>query len=102
MRWVAALWVMIAIFLVFLVTAANGQMFCVDRVEMFDRLASEYGEELVEVKAGDQGLLEVLRSYQSGTWTLLLTGPIGITCVVATGEGLSTDEDLLESMEYAL
>ncbi len=101
MRWVAlAIWVVAAF--ASGVYGAYGQMLCVDRVEMFDRLASEYGEELVEVKEGDQGLLEVLRSYQSGTWTLLLTGPIGITCVVATGEGLSIDEDLLESMEYML
>ncbi len=46
------------------------QMLCVDRVDMLDRLASEYGEELIEVKMMEEhGLLEVLKSPTRGTWT---------------------------------
>ena len=79
------------------------QMLCVERVDMLDRLASEYGEELIEVKMiEDHGLLEVLKSRTKGTWTLLLTKPGGISCVLATGRGLGTDEEDPETADYEL
>ena len=79
------------------------QMLCVDRVDMLNRLASEYGEELIEVKMMEEhGLLEVLKSPTRGTWTLLLTKPGGISCVLATGKGLDTDEEDLNTVEYEL
>ena len=79
------------------------QMLCVERVDMHDRLASEYGEELIEVKMiEDHGLLEVLKSRTRGTWTLLLTKPGGISCVLATGRGLGTDEEKPDNVEYEL
>ncbi|MCH6577315.1 MAG: hypothetical protein IH807_05760 [Proteobacteria bacterium] len=79
------------------------QMLCVERVDMLDRLASEYGEELIEVKMiEDHGLLEVLKSRTKGTWTLLLTRPGGISCVLATGRGLGTDEENPDIVDYEL
>ncbi len=78
------------------------QMLCVERVDMLNRLASEYGEELIEVKMMEEhGLLEVLKSPK-GTWTLLLTRPGGISCVLATGNGLGTDEENPDTVEYEL
>ncbi len=68
---------------------AAAQTFCVDRAAMLERLASEYGEQLAEVKMiKDYGLVELLRSPNKGTWTIILTRPSGISCVLATGEGL--------------
>ncbi len=79
------------------------QMLCVERVDMLNRLASEYGEELIEVKTMEEhGLLEVLKSPTKGTWTLLLTKPGGISCVLATGKGLGTDEKDPNNAEYEL
>ena len=79
------------------------QMLCVERVDMLDRLASEYGEELIEVKMMEEhGLLEVLKSPTMGTWTLLLTKPGGISCVLATGRGLGTDEESPDIVDYEL
>jgi len=70
-------------------TPAVAQMLCVDRVDMLNRLASEYEEELIEVKMMEEhGLLEILASSSQGTWTLLLTKPGGISCVLASGKGL--------------
>ena len=77
--------------LLFLAATATpaAAMLCVDRVDMLDRLASEYEEELIEVRVmEEQGLLEILASPSQGTWTLLLTKPGGISCVLATGKGL--------------
>ncbi len=79
------------------------QMLCDERVDMLNSLASEYGEELIEVKMMEEhGLLEVLKSRSKGTWTLLLTKPGGISCVLATGRGLDTDEEDPEKAEYEL
>ncbi len=79
------------------------QMLCVERVDMLNRLASEYGEELIEVKMMEEhGLLEVLKSPTKGTWTLLLTKPGGISCVLATGKGLGTDGEDSDNAEYEL
>ena len=79
------------------------QMWCVERVDMLDRMASEYGEELIEVKMMEEhGLLEVLKSPTMGTWTLLLARPGGISCVLATGRGLGTDEENPDIVDYEL
>ncbi len=79
------------------------QMLCVERVDLLNRLASEYGEELIQVKMMEEhGLLEVLKSRTKGTWTLLLTKPGGISCVLATGRGLGTDEQSPDTLEYEL
>ncbi len=60
-----------------------------DRAAMLDRLAVEYGEQLTEVKMIENfGLVEVLRSPSKGTWTIILTKPSGISCMLAAGESL--------------
>ncbi len=90
-------------FLASTVMPAAAQMLCVERVDMLDRLALEYGEVLIEVKMMEgHGLLEVLASPRKGTWTLLLTKPGGISCVLATGRGLSGDKlGLVQTTEWA-
>ncbi len=66
---------------------AAAQTVCVDRAAMLDRLAAEYGEQLTEVKMIENfGLVEVLKSPSKGTWTIILTKPSGISCVLAAGE----------------
>ncbi len=68
---------------------AAAQTVCVDRAAMLDGLAAEYGEQLTEVKMIENfGLVEVLKSPSKGTWTIILTKPSGISCMLAVGEGL--------------
>ncbi len=68
---------------------AAAQTVCGDRAAMLDRLAAEYGEQLTEVKMIENvGLVEVLRSPSKGTWTIILTKPSGISCMLAAGEGV--------------
>ena len=85
------LWI-VAFLLGFFSSVAYGEMFCGNRAMVFDRLASEYGEELVETKMiEDQGLLELLASPVTGTWTLLLTND-SVSCVMAVGDGLKRQQ----------
>ncbi len=68
---------------------AAAQTFCADRAEVLDHLAAEYGEQLTAVKMIENyGLVEVLRSPSKGTWTIILSKPSGISCMLAAGEGL--------------
>ncbi|HEX9809354.1 MAG TPA: hypothetical protein VGC25_07085 [Alphaproteobacteria bacterium] len=65
------------------------QRTCIDRSRLVDALVEDYGEQLAEVReVKGQGLLEFHVSPTEGTWTALLTDDDGISCVLATGEGL--------------
>ena len=62
---------------------------CLERSTMIDTLVQDYGEQLAEVrKIKDEGLLEFYVSPDEGNWTAVLTSPMGISCVLAVGEGL--------------
>lgn len=62
---------------------------CVDRSSMIDALVDDYGEQLAEVhEVKGSGLLEFHVSPTDGTWTALITDNAGVSCVVASGEGV--------------
>ena len=71
---------------------ADAQIFrgtapCASRDAIIDRLTDRFDE--VQMGAGligEAGLVEVWRSPDTGSWTILMTRPNGMTCVVATGE----------------
>ena len=66
---------------------------CLDRSAMIDTLITEYDEQLAEVRQiKDKGLLEFHVSPKEGTWTALLTNGNGISCVLATGQGLEPNK----------
>ncbi len=63
--------------------------FCLARSVMIDTLITEYGEQLAEVREiKGKGLLEFHVSPKDGTWTALLSNPIGVSCILAVGEGI--------------
>ena len=66
---------------------------CLDRSVMIDILITNYGEQLAEVREiKGKGLLEFHVSPKDGTWTVLLTYPIGVSCILAVGEGIDPTE----------
>lgn len=62
---------------------------CFDRAMVAERLSDGYGETQFFVGELQDGLLEVWISERTGTWTLLLTTPNGLTCVLSSGTGWS-------------
>lgn len=62
---------------------------CASRAAVVERLQTKHAEELA--MAGLQGtaetgaMVEVWASRETGTFTVLVTQPNGITCIVATG-----------------
>ncbi|KCV81615.1 hypothetical protein ATO10_11902 [Actibacterium atlanticum] len=68
-------------------TAAQQQTNCAPRATVLERLSSKYGETLqASGLGGNQSVVELFAAPQSGTWTITVTLPNGLTCLVASGE----------------
>lgn len=60
---------------------------CVKRTELIKHLEAKYHEAPAAVGLADNGsLLEVFASKSGETWTVTVTMPNGISCMVATGQ----------------
>ncbi len=61
---------------------------CDTRERMLAYLGKKYSE--TPVAAGiirNNGLLEILATNDGSTWTIIVTSPQGLSCMVASGEG---------------
>ena len=59
---------------------------CGQRSKVVERLQTRYGETRQSMGlAQNNGVVEVFASTTSGTWTILITLPNGMTCLVAAG-----------------
>lgn len=66
--------------------AAQGQN-CGTRNAVIERLADRYGESRQSIGMAPQGrVVEVFASLETGTWTITVTMPNGMTCLVASGQ----------------
>lgn len=66
---------------------AGAEKVCDDRQKIARSLATEFGE--VRESAGPVAngrTIEIFTSSETGSWTVLITHPGGLACVVATGE----------------
>lgn len=62
------------------------QRACATRDAALQHLAKKYAEEPVAIGlANNGGVLEVLSS-DGGSWTIILTMPSGVACMLATGQ----------------
>ena len=60
---------------------------CAPRDKVVDRLTSKYGEARRAIGLGaNNHVVEVFASDDSGTWTITVTSPRGVTCLVASGQ----------------
>lgn len=60
---------------------------CAPRHEVVKRLTETYGETRQGMGIARQGaVMEVYASKQSGSWTITVTLPDGMTCLVALGQ----------------
>ncbi len=67
---------------------AEPEALCAERDAVLSALAKEYGEAPVAIGViGSGGLVEVLSSGVNGTWTIILTSPQGLSCLIVSGEG---------------
>ena len=60
---------------------------CADRTMVLERLAEAYGESRQSIGlAANNSVIEMFASTETGTWTITVTSPAGVTCLVASGQ----------------
>ncbi len=60
---------------------------CAPRDVVVERLAEKYGETRQYIGIGQQGMvMETFASAESGSWTITVTMPTGMTCLMASGQ----------------
>ncbi|MEP4195622.1 MAG: hypothetical protein ABJL99_08305 [Aliishimia sp.] len=64
---------------------------CGPRELVVNRLAEGFGETRQSIGLGtNNAVIEVFASDESGTWTITVTTPNGMTCLVASGQAFET------------
>jgi hypothetical protein len=67
---------------------ADAQPECDQRSSVIKLLAQRFSESPVAIGVTEQGsLVEVLSDIDGGTWTIIMTSPQGMSCLVLSGEG---------------
>jgi len=80
--------------------AAQAAPQCNERKNVLDLLANKYAESQVAFGVTTNGgLVEVLKSSpgaKDDTWTIIITSPEGVSCLVAAGEGWKDMEQIVQ------
>lgn len=64
---------------------------CAPREVVVERLAERYRETRQSMGLGpNNAVVEVFASQETGTWTITVTTPQGMTCLVASGQAFET------------
>ncbi len=64
---------------------------CAPRHLVLERLSEKYGETRQSIGvASNNSIVEVFASDATGTWTITVTLPSGVTCMVASGQSFET------------
>lgn len=79
---------------------AQARQNCAARSIVIERLASKFGETRKSVGLGaNNGIVEMHASESTGTWSITVTHPNGMTCLVAAGNSFETlNEELPETV----
>jgi hypothetical protein len=60
---------------------------CADHGEVVRKLADRFGETRTGIGLHrEDAVVEVFSSARTGTWTIVLTGPDGLACLLAAGQ----------------
>lgn len=75
-----------------LTTGAEAQSVCGKRDDIITQLERKYGEtrRSVGVQQG-RGVVEIFASAETGSWTILVTDPRGMSCLMAAGEAFELE-----------
>lgn len=70
-------------------SAASAEPNCGPRAAVIAHLSDNFGESRQSIGMGQEGrVVEVFASLETGSWTITVTLPNGLTCLVAAGEAL--------------
>lgn len=72
---------------------------CGERTAIIEKLTKTYGESRQSMGlAANNAVIETFASEETGTWTIVVTGTNGLTCLVASGQAY---EHLAEALPAA-
>ncbi len=60
---------------------------CQARDSLLTQLEQKYGEVPMAIGVADGALIELLTAKDGITWTIILTSPKGMSCLIASGDG---------------
>jgi len=77
-------------------TATAAPNRCAPHTSVVQRLADVYGERRQAIGlAGDDTVIEVYASDESGSWSITITRPGGPTCLVAAGQNFQLEDAII-------
>lgn len=68
-------------------TTAQAAGVCAKREDLVKALANQYQETRKSVGVTANVNFVEIFSSKSGTWTIIVTRPTGLSCIIATGDG---------------
>ncbi len=78
-------------------TSAMAAPQCDERTNVLQLLSDKYKEAPVAIGVTNNGgLVEVLSTGNGGTWSIIVTTPQGMSCLVAAGEGWKSIQQLAQ------
>lgn len=79
--------------------SAGSPQNCGPREIMVTRLAEGYGETRQSVGIGsDNAMVEVFASDKTGSWSIVVTMPAGVSCLVASGQSFEEVAEALPAL----
>ena len=72
--------------IVLIATQAQAQPLCLPHTMMVDTLKDKYGEQPRVAAVSHRSVTEIYANPKTGTWTLLVTGTNGMSCIRASGK----------------
>ncbi len=67
-------------------TPTLAQNICGERSRFVDQLHEQYGEAPAAMGLASNGTVVEVMTSDAGSWTIIVTRPDGVSCVVASGE----------------
>lgn len=84
---------LIALALALVASPAMAQQGCIGTPDAYASLTNNYGEERRQVLIMPDGrIVETWANEETGTWSLFITLPQGLSCPLASGNGIQTFE----------
>lgn len=72
---------------------------CAPREKVVARLAERFGEaRQSRGLSSGQALVELFASPETGTWTIVVTRPDGLTCLLAAGHSIQMSNGLMAAL----
>ena len=83
-------------------SASPAQTICGQHADVTKKLETSYKEQPVGMGLSTDGGLIEIYSSEKGTWTILVTRPGGITCLVAAGDSWESVKGAVSALGISL